>query len=76
MSERLVWAYKPLRALNNETGLVACEDAIAAKLIAAGDVQDPAIGAHHFKEIQPADPVEEYDTKVMAPRKRFSKAVD
>lgn len=73
MSETLVWAYKPLPDLNNETGFVACDAKLAAKLIDSGDVQDPAIGAHHFKEIETAA-IETYETKVMAARKRGSKA--
>lgn len=73
MSETLVWAYKPLPDLNNETGFVACESALARKLIASGDVQDPAIGAHHFHEIQTAS-VDAYETKVMSPRKRAKTA--
>ncbi len=75
MSEQLVWAYKPLPDLNNETGFVAVQDALAKKLIASGDVQDPAIGAHHFKEIQTAT-IEDYDTKVMSARKRISKVAE
>lgn len=69
MSERLVWAFKPLPDLNNETGFVACDEALAERLLKSGDVQDPAIGAHHFNEIQ-TSAVEAYETKVMAPRKR------
>ena len=76
MSETLVWAYKPLPVLKGETGFVACEDSIAIQLIEDGDVQDLAIGAHHFKEIEAAAAVEDYDTKVMSPRKRTMKAVD
>ena len=72
MSERLVWAYKPLPVLNGETGFVACADDLAAKLIASGDVQDPAVGGFHLKEIEAAAVVEDYETKVMSPRKRKS----
>lgn len=73
MSETLIWAYKPLPELGNETGFVACDAKLAAKLIAAGDAQDPAVGAHHFKEIETAS-VDTYDTKVMSARKRVGKA--
>lgn len=73
MSERLVWAFQPLKELNHETGFVACSDALATELIASGKVQDTAIGAHHFKEIQtdpPAYPASDtYETKVLASRK-------
>lgn len=51
MSERLVWAFQPLKELNNQTGFVDCDEAIAEKLIESGKAQDPAIGAHHFKHI-------------------------
>lgn len=76
MSERLVWAYKPLPVLNGETGFVACEDSLAIKLIDAGDVQDPAVGGFHLKEIETAPAVEDYETKVMSPRKRSAKAAE
>jgi len=98
MSERLVWAFKPLPDLNNETGFVTCDDALAARLLETGDVQDPAIGAHHFNEIQSAAAVEAepvkvepekveasepaaqqadiYETKIVSPRKRASKAAE
>lgn len=69
MSERLVWAFQPLKELNYETGFVACSDALAADLIASGKVQDTAVGAHHFKEIQAAPADEGYETKIMTPRK-------
>lgn len=75
MSETLVWAFKPLPDLNNETGFVACDAALAAKLLASGDVQDPAIGAHHFNEIQTAS-VDTYESKVMTSRKRTAKAAE
>ena len=76
MSETLVWAFQPLPELNNETGFVACEQGLAEKLLAADKVQNPNIGAHHFREItaSPAEPAAdvEYSTKVMAAKKRKS----
>lgn len=69
MSETLIWAYKPLADLGNETGFVACEAKLAAKLIASGEAQDPAIGAHYLKEIETAS-VDAYETKVLTTRKR------
>ena len=84
--EDLVWAYKPLPQLNNQTGFVACDPKTARELIASGEVQDPAIGAHHFKNIEerviqpkkiapaPAPveekPDQEYETKEMKSRRR------
>jgi hypothetical protein len=85
MAETLVWAYKPLPELQNQTGFVACDDVLAQKLIKSGAVQDTAVGALYFKEIQkaeaapidpgvvnPAEPLvgRTYDTKVMTTRKR------
>jgi hypothetical protein len=63
MSHTTVWAYKPLEELEWSTGLVVCENKLAAKLIKSGDVQDPRVGGLHLKEI-------EYDTKVMTPKKK------
>lgn len=59
--QTLVWAYKPLEELQGQTGFVACEQQLAKQLIDAGDVQDPAVGAIYFKEIQTA----QYSTKGM-----------
>ena len=73
MSETLIWAYKPLPELGNETGFVACDAKLAAKLIASGDAQDPAVGAHYMKEIETAA-VDTYETKVMTAKKRTTKA--
>lgn len=75
MSETLIWAYKPLPDLDNETGFVACDAKLAEKLIASGDAQDPAVGAHHLKEIETAS-VDTYETKVLTSRKRTSKSAE
>jgi hypothetical protein len=53
MTETMVWAFQPVPELGNELGFVACDHALADKLIASGDVQDPRVGALHFKEIEP-----------------------
>jgi hypothetical protein len=55
MAETLVWAYKPLPELQNQTGFVACADVLAQQLIKSGAVQDTAVGALYFKEIQKAE---------------------
>lgn len=85
MAETLVWAYKPLTELKNQTGFVVCTDALAKKLIKSGAVQDTAVGALYFKEIQkaeaapiapgvvtPEEPLVDptYDTKVMSTNTR------
>lgn len=75
MIETLVWAFQPLRELNNQTGFVACESKLAEELIAAGKAQDPRDGAHHLKEIQTAS-VDTYETKVMTPRKSRKSLLD
>jgi hypothetical protein len=67
MSETTVWAFKPLKALNGETGFVVCDHDLADKLVESGEVQDPRVGALHFKEIQAADEVD------AAPKKRNTK---
>ena len=59
MSEKTVWAYKPLKELNGETGFVSCDEKLADKLIASGDAQDPRIGASQMLHIQHV----EYSTK-------------
>lgn len=48
----IVWAYRRLPELNDETGLVECDVELADKLIAAEKVQDPRVGALHLKEIE------------------------
>ena len=62
----LVWAYKPIKELNGETGMVECDEELAAKLIESGDVQDLRVGGLHLKEIQQG----EYQTKTMTPTKK------
>lgn len=48
-----VWAYAPLEALAGETGLVSIEDdALAAKLLKSGEVQDPRVGGVFLKHIE------------------------
>lgn len=66
----LVWAFQPLKELNNETGFVVCDHDIAQKLIELDKVQDPRVGALHLKEIQEAAPVE------LAPKKKPTKATE
>ena len=52
--DTVVWAYKPIKELKKQTGLVICSLDLATKLIESGDVQDPKDGALHMKEIQEA----------------------
>lgn len=66
MSETLVWAYRPLDELDWQTGFVACSQDLANKLIASGDVQDPAVGGFELKEIETG----EYARKDMTAEKR------
>lgn len=73
MSEMLVWAFKPLPELTHKTGFVTCEKPLGKRLIAEGRVQDPAVGAHWFKEIERFD-ASTYETKVMTPKRRRSRA--
>jgi cell division septation protein DedD len=50
----LVWAFQPLPELKDQTGLVECEDSLAALLIESGKAQDPRIGATALTHIQAA----------------------
>ena len=54
MSDDIVWAYKPLKKLKNQTGIVICDEALAKSLIDSGDAQDPRDGSPHLNEIQEA----------------------
>jgi hypothetical protein len=67
MGETIVWAYKPLKELDGETGLVECTIELAERLIASGDVQNPNVGALCFKEIEGGEAVE------ATPKKRVRK---
>jgi hypothetical protein len=66
MSETIVWAYKPLKELNGETGFVACSEELASDLIASGEAQDPKIGASMLKHVEEDSG---YATKEMTPRR-------
>lgn len=50
--DMLVWAFKPLSELKNETGFVTCKESLGNKLIKEGKVQHPDEGALNFKEIE------------------------
>lgn len=52
--QTIVWAFKPLKELNNETGMVECDSDLAEKLIKADKAQDPRVGGLHLKEIEAA----------------------
>ena len=47
----LVWAFKCIPELDSKLGFVECDSDKAEKLIKAGKVQDPAVGALHLNEI-------------------------
>ncbi len=51
MTQTTVWAYAKLPELENQTGFVAVDEALAADLIASGEVQDPRVGVFNFKYI-------------------------
>lgn len=51
---KLVWAYKALKELNNQTGFVEADDKVADKLLESGDVQNPQAGSRHLKHIETA----------------------
>jgi len=55
-SRTVVWAWYPLDELNGATGLVECDVALAATLIAADAVQDPGIGARLLRPVGSATP--------------------
>jgi len=70
--QTLVWAFKPIKELNNQTGMVECDSDLAAKLIKADKAQDMKVGALHFKEIEKAKVkkvVTKKDTKTKAKTK-------
>jgi hypothetical protein len=66
MGTTTVWAFKPLKELKNQTGFVACDSALAKKLLGLGLVDDPRQGANMMRFItnEKATP---YKTKVMTP---------
>jgi hypothetical protein len=75
----LVWAFQPLKELDNQTGFVECEDNLAALLIESGKAQDPRDGALVLKHIvappplahpeAPAATEQTYDDKAMTPKR-------
>ena len=48
----VVWAFKQLKELDNETGLIYCTPTVADKLLKANKVQDPKVGALSLKAIE------------------------
>lgn len=75
-TDELVWAFKPLAELNNQTGFVTCDPEVAKKLIDKGDVQNPQVGALHLHPIEGDAPGYDYETKVMKPKRRRKKVVE
>ncbi len=70
MTETTVWAFKPLAALDNQTGFVVCDHTLADKLIESGDVQSLTVGGFYLKEIEADSAPAEYMHKDMVPEKR------
>jgi len=52
----VVWAFRGIKSLNNQTGYVTCDSKLANKLIKSGDVQSMDVGALGFKEIESETP--------------------
>jgi hypothetical protein len=46
-----IWAFESLDELGGATGLVETEESVANRLVAAGRVQDPRVGAQWLKPI-------------------------
>ena len=70
----MVWAYEPIEELGNSTGMVACEEDLAKRLLREGKVQDLRVGARHLKELTSVSPSTGYMTKVYAAKKKKRKA--
>ena len=62
----LVWAYRPLEALQGQTGFVECDEDLAKDLIATGEAQDLNVGGLYLKVIEPTG----YATKDLTADKR------
>lgn len=60
----IVWAYEPLEELDGRTGLVECDELVAAQLVRDAKVQDPRVGALMLKPIRAPGT---YATRVMEP---------
>lgn len=71
--ETVVWAYKPLAALKNQTGYVWLDETKANKLVASGDVQSMDEGILNFKEIEGEKATTETKAKVTKDVKETSK---
>jgi len=54
--DTIVWAFRPLDQLGRQVGLVECDELLAAQLIADDQVDDPRIGAHALRQLEPDDP--------------------
>ncbi len=63
----LVWAFQPLKELNNSTGYVECDEDLANKLLSTGKVENPA-GNATLTHIQ--------DKPIAKPRTRQKPAKD
>lgn len=75
MADTVVWAFKELSELNNELGMVVCDEALAEKLIAKGDAENPQDGARYLTPIGGSKDLSEYKTKeIRATRRRKAEA--
>lgn len=65
--DAVVWAFKPIKELNNELGFVTCDEQVAADLIKNKKAEDPKIGALLLSEI-------DYEAAPEEPKKAAPKA--
>ena len=66
----LVWSFQKLPELEDQLGLVECDQTVADELIAAHKVQDPRVGGLHLREMQSDEPPlvdKEYVTTQLQP---------
>jgi hypothetical protein len=56
MARTVVWAPTPLAELDGATGFVECDEALAAELLTADEVQDPRIGGNLLRHIEDGAP--------------------
>lgn len=48
----IVWAYRRLPELGGQLRFVECDEELAKRLIASGDVQDPRVGAAFLRDVE------------------------
>lgn len=72
----LIWSFKKITELNNRTGLIACDDALAKKLIEDGHAQNPNVGGNHLKPIQNSESASAYEVAIKAKVTKKRKAAE